>query len=140
VPALETIFQYLSDFNAYRDDSHMAAFQSHQIEAYAWEAFSLVWSGAANTAENVYDQLVHRGYSRTEYVGALKQLTQRDWVETSGDFQYRVTEVGNTVREAAEHLTDEYFYAPWKVLNVDEAQEIKMRLITLEDKLNAISE
>jgi len=138
-PALEKIFQYFSDINAYRDDSHMAAFQSHQIEAYIWEAFSLIWSEAVNSAQAIYDQLWYRGYSRTEYAAALDELVRRGWVENSGDSTCQVTKNGRAIRDAAEILTDAYFYAPWKILSAAEAQEINTLLINMRDRLNVVS-
>ncbi len=137
-PALEKIFQYFSDINAYRDDSHMAAFQAHQIEAYTWEAFGLIWNESANSAQAVYDQLYYRGYSRAEYAAALDELVMRGWVENSSDSTYRITKNGRTIRDAAETLTDAYFYAPWKILSEAEAQETQMLLTDLRDRLNAV--
>ncbi len=139
VPALEKIFQYFSDINAYRDDSHMAAFQPHRIEAYVWEAFSLIWSEAANTAQAVYDQLFYRGYSRTEYAAALDELVLRGWAENSGDSKYRLTAEGRVIRDEAEKLTDSYFYAPWKILSEAEKQETQTLLTDMRDRLNAVA-
>jgi predicted transcriptional regulator len=138
VPVLEKIFQYFSDINAYRDDSHMAAFQPHQIEAYVWEAFSLVWSESANTAQAIYEQLFYRGYSRIEYASALDELVVRGWVENSGDSEYHLTTQGRAIRDEAERLTDEYFYAPWKILSEAEAQETQTLLLEMRDRLNAV--
>jgi hypothetical protein len=108
------IVYYLSDLNAYRDDAHMAAFQPHGIEAYVWEALTLVWQGSAQTADDLFDQLWYRGYAREEYAGALEELRRHGWVETIGEGKYQISEQGRAVRDEAERLTDEYFYTPWQ--------------------------
>jgi hypothetical protein len=138
-PAPEKIFQYFSDMNAYRDDSHMAAFQAYRIEAYVWEAFSLVWSEGAKTSQAAYDQRFYRRYWRTEYAAALDELVLRGWVENRVDLEYRLTTNGRTIRDAAETLTDAYFYAPWKILSQAEAQETRTLLVDMRDRLNAVS-
>jgi hypothetical protein len=137
-PPLEKIFYYFSDINAYRDDAHMASFQPYQIEAYVWEAFSFIWSGAANSAQTVYDQLWYRGYSRMEYAAALDELVMRGWI--IGDSTYTMTPQGRKIRDEAERLTDAYFYAPWKAaLSESEAQEVQKLLTEMQDRLNAVS-
>lgn len=138
-PALEKVFQYFSDINAYRDDSHMAAFQPHRIEAYVWEAFSLIWSETADSAQAVYDQLFYRGYSRMEYAAALDELVLRGWVENVRDSKYHLTAQGRVIRDDAETLTDAYFYAPWKILSESEAQDVQRLLLDMRDRLNAVS-
>src|SRR5215467_14202114 len=75
-PAVVQLYQYFSDFNAFRDDAHMAAWQAQDVGGYLWEAFALVCSGTANSAATVFDQLAHRGYSRSEYAVALAALTR----------------------------------------------------------------
>jgi hypothetical protein len=45
--------------------------------------------------------------------------------------------VGKGLREQAEQLTNEYFYAPWSVLTPDERNELYDLLLKLRDELNA---
>jgi hypothetical protein len=135
-PALLKIVYYLSDINAYRDDSHMAVFQPHGVEAYVWESLSLVWQGSAQTADDLFDQLWNRGYAREDYAGALDELAQRGWLEAAGEGRYQLTKQGRAVREAAERLTDNYFYAPWKAcLSPDEIAEQHARMVTMCEQL-----
>lgn len=131
------IFNYCSDFNAVRDDAHMAAFMPLDIPAYAWEAFAQVYDGTANTAQGVYDQLAYRGYSRMEYRQGLEECVRRGWL-SERDGVYVVTEAGRGVREEAERLTDQYFYASWARLGEGEAEEVKERLVGLEEMLKGM--
>lgn len=132
------LFHHGSDFNAYRDDSHMAAFQPLDIEAYAWESFSLVCSGTADTAKGVFEQLAYRGYSISEYADGLQDVAQRGWLSMNADAQYAVTDEGRTVRQEVEQLTDQYFYAAWNVLSDTESEEMVKRMRALKEVLSGI--
>ncbi len=125
------IFHYCEDLNAFRDDAHMAAFQPLAMPAYAWEAFAQVWYGTADTAQGVYDQLAYRGYSRTEYAQGLQECARRGWLTETTNV-YQVTNEGKRVREEAERLTNEYFYASWK------RDDVQAGLRELEDMLKGI--
>jgi hypothetical protein len=140
-PVLARIAQYFSDFNAFRDDAHMAAWQSYTLDGYVWEAFSLVFAGAADSAASVFAQLAHRGYSCDEYAAALEVLARRSWLEqaaTAGT--YRVTADGRAVRAVVERLTDSYFYAPWSCLAEDEVAELHALLLRFTGELRASGE
>jgi DNA-binding MarR family transcriptional regulator len=131
---LAHITQYFSDFNAFRDDAHMAAFQAQGIRGYVWEAFSYICTGAIRTLDTLHDQLAHRGYTRSEHAGALDELTKRGWLRHDGERSgYEVTEIGRAVRAQAERLTDVYFYAPWSCLAEDELETVSALLIQLRD-------
>ncbi len=133
-PILDKILQYTSDFNAFRDDAHMAAWKPHDISAYGWEAFSFIWSGQADTLEAIDQQLYYRGYSAAEFGEALKDLVARGWLgEWAGKFA--TTPAGNKVREVTEQLTDSYFYAPWKALERSEALTLHELMVKLQEGL-----
>jgi hypothetical protein len=137
-PALVRIAQYFSDFNAFRDDAHMAAWQSYTLDGYVWEAFALVCDGEADSAARLFEQLAYRGYSCGEYAAALEFLTCRSWLEpapTTG--AYRVTADGRAAREAVERLTDSYFYAPWSCLAGAETAELHALLLRFTEQLRA---
>jgi hypothetical protein len=139
-PALLKIVYYLSDLNAYRDDAHMAAFQPHGIEAYEWETLTFVWQESAGTADDLFDQLWYRGYAREDYAGALDELARRGWVEAVGEGRYQITGQGRAVREEAERLTDEYFYAPWRAcLSAAEIEELRGRMVGMCERLGEVS-
>lgn len=134
---LEKILHYTSDFNAFRDDAHMAAWKPFEISAYGWEAFSLIWSGQAKTAAEIDQQLYYRGYSRNEYEAALEDLVARGWLveTTENPGHYTLTEARTKVRETAEKQTDAYFYAPWSALQPEEVQELHQLILNLKTSL-----
>jgi hypothetical protein len=137
---LERIRQYLEDLNAFRDDAHMAAWRSHGISGYEWEAFSQVCDGQAATADALFDNLAHRGYSRTEYAGALFELARRGWLEAGEAGEaYAVTKAGREVRGAAEKMTDEYFYIPWKALSAQDRHRLQDLLTRMRDNLRSFA-
>ena len=49
---------------------------------------------------------------------------------------FRLSRQGIELREQAEHLTNEYFYAPWSVLVQAEVDELYNLLTTLHAGLN----
>ncbi|MBZ0287121.1 MAG: hypothetical protein K8I30_05860 [Anaerolineae bacterium] len=137
-PTVLKLFQYCADLNAYRDDSHMAAFQPLGVEAHAWEAFSHVWSGTAYTAGAIYELLPYRGYSRAEYEAGLRDIAGRGWLQTNESAIFTVTDEGRKVRDEAERLTDQYFYDAWSCLTGAEIEELHQRMSDLKAKLESI--
>lgn len=130
------VFQYLSDFNAIRDDAHMASFREHNLEGYIWESFSFICKEMASNADSLFEQLAYRGYSRQDYASALHELERRGWIKSHLD-GYQATDQGRAVRDRAEALTDEYFYAPWSVLNDEERTELQNLIADLHRQLNS---
>jgi DNA-binding PadR family transcriptional regulator len=128
------IDQYLSDLAAFRDDAHLAAWQSHNIEGHIWETFTHLWRGEATTLDGLYHKLERRGYSLDEYKQALENLIKRGWIkEETGE--YRVTPLGQEVRQAVEEATDLYFYGAWSCLSPEETEELQTLLVLLCDGL-----
>jgi DNA-binding HxlR family transcriptional regulator len=132
------IDQYLSDLAAFRDDAHLAAWQSHSVEGHVWEAFTYLWRGEATTLDGLYDKLERRGYSQDEYRWALENLIKRGWVKEEAG-EYQVTFLGQEIRQAAEEATDQYFYSPWSCLSQGETEELRTLLILLRDSLQSDS-
>lgn len=138
-PNLAKLFQYVADFNAFRDDCHMNAWQPLRLEGYEWEAFSHVASGATHSAEGLFRALAHRGYSRADYHRALKELVLRDWLTTEDNHQtYHLTLLGKTVQGQVEQRTDSYFYTPWAYLNDNNVNDLRQRLRQLLNGLNMV--
>lgn len=133
-PPLIWIDQYLSDLNAYRDDAHLAVWRPYNISGAGWEAFTLLWRGAARTVDEVAERLAFRGHARETYAAALHDLVTRGWLAQEGD-GYRLTDAGRALRQAAEAATDHYFYAPWGCLNAEELTELRELLAALRDAL-----
>lgn len=135
---LVKIFQYCEDYNAFRDDSHMAAWQPYGVAGYVWEAFSFVHGGQANYADALFDQLAYRGYSRDDYSGALQELARRGWISQDRE-QFKVTDSGTQVRAEAERLTDHYFYTPWQCLSDAEIDQFQALIGELQAELQKIA-
>ncbi len=136
-PPLAKLSQYFSDFNAFRDDAHMAAWQPHEQNGAAWEAFSLISAGEATSANAITSQLAHRGYSSAQYAEALESLARRGWLElASANGDYGVTEAGHAIRDAVERQTDSYFYAPWLFMSESEIVRLKNLLLLLQANLS----
>ena len=128
-PLLDQIVHHFSDINAFRDDCHMAAFMPCNVEAYQWEAFTLIWQGKASTAQEILDQLVNRGYSLADYAEGLQAIQQRGWL----DGNYAVTEEGRRLRQQVEDETNRLFYAPWHTALIQPEIEY---LVSLLQKLH----
>ncbi len=136
--ALRRINQFCADFNAYRDDAHMAAWRKHGLEGIVWETFDFVLNGQANSAESLFQSLAYRGYATAEFANFLTDLTQRGWIEAA-DAGYQATELGRSVRESAETATDYYFYAVWSQLPSAEIDALWSLMNQLNDELQAIA-
>ena len=138
-PLLGQVREYLLDLFAYRDDAHLSAWREYSISGPAWNAFTLLWRGEADSPTQIAEQAAFRGYSASEYVTAIGELIRRGWVETAQTpGTYRVTEEGQALREGVERQTDEYFYAPWSCLNEEEIVELRGLLGRLLERLHAL--
>jgi DNA-binding MarR family transcriptional regulator len=124
----------LSDLNAYRDDSHLAAWRSYDLSGAAWEALTNIWRDEAKSLDALVQSLERRGHSREDYAEALNDLVQRGLI-TEGSAAYRVTKQGQKLRQEAEDKTDEYFYAPWQRLSSREITDLRRLLRQLRDGL-----
>lgn len=131
---LARIDQYLSDLGAYRDDAHLASWQSQHIEGHVWEAFTYLWRGEASTLDGLVQKLTRRGHSQDEYRQALEELTKRGWVVEEMK-EHQVTTLGKEIRQEAEETTDQYFYAPWSCLTQEEMEELRSLLVDLRGGL-----
>lgn len=136
---LAKIDQHLDDLNAFRDDAHLAAWQPYEIDGRSWEAFTLVWEGKAQTAEDLAEKLPNRGYSAGDYAGSLAELVERGWLAPANG-GYRLTEEGQQLRQAAEEATNHYFYTPWAILDENEQVQLRNLLIQLKLKVEQLAE
>jgi hypothetical protein len=136
-PKLDKIVQYFSDLNAFRDDSHMAAYRHYDVSGRIWEAFNFVYGEKAANADDLFDQLAYRGWTRLEWGESLSDLENRGWIYAEND-RYFPTDDGQAVFSDVERRTDDYFYAPWDCLSDDEFDELLNVLQSLNDKAQAI--
>lgn len=136
---LARIDQHLDDLNAFRDVSHVPAWRSqHNIPGRSWEVLAFVINGQANTAAALAEALPNRGYSEEDYAASLAELVGLGWIENGAD-GYQVTEKGRKVHQTAEDKTNEYFYAPWSVLENNELNQLRVGLMQLKVNLEGLA-
>jgi hypothetical protein len=138
-PLIVQIREYLMDLFAYRDDSHISASHPHFGQAgIVWRVLGWLWKNDAVTAEQLAENMSFRGYEASNYAVALDAVVQIGWAEpgaTPGTF--RITQQGRDLRERAEELTDQFFYAPWSVMTATELDELYELLMKLRAQLNS---
>ena len=137
-PMIVQIREYLLDLFAYRDDSHLSAARPFFNEAgIVWLVLGSLWKEDAVTAEQMAEKMAFRGYDVDDYEIAIQAAIEVGWIEEADHPNtFRPTQQGKVLRERAEHLTDEYFYALWSVLTAVEVDELYDLLIKLRDELN----
>ncbi|MGB8980841.1 MAG: hypothetical protein WCC12_03115 [Anaerolineales bacterium] len=133
------IREYLLDLYAYRDDAHLSAARPHFNDAgIVWLVLGALWRGTAFNAGQMAEQMPFRGYEAEDYEIALQAAVELGWAEEADrPDTFRLTQQGRELREQVEHLTNEYFYAPWSVLVQSELDELHNLLTTLRHELNA---
>lgn len=138
-PPLAKLIQYSSDFNAFRDDAHMAAFGAHDVHGHVWEAFSYVKSEQAKNASELYEKLAYRGFYTEDWQAALDELQNRDWILKNGENYYLSTDKGKAVADDVEAQTNAYFFAPWDVLSDSEYDELIMLMQKISEKCQVLT-
>ena len=136
---MEQYVRYMGYLNAYRDDCHIASWQQHPVNGHTWEIFSTLWQGDAKSQADLPDPIVNnRGWTSEETAAAFEQLVDLGWIEAAEtDGHYQLTEQGKTIRQEAEDATDQYFFAPWDTLTVDEIESIRNITTQIIDSLKA---
>jgi len=130
-PSIEQILQYMQDFNAFRDDAHMAAYRMCEVSGEVWEAFAFVVGDKANDAVSLFDQLAYRGFSVLEWQQALEDLVKRGWLQRTIDKTYSVTVAGLQQYQQVERKTDEIFFAPWQAIDDAEHRTLVTTMQTI---------
>lgn len=136
-PPLPYIEQALSCLQAYRDDSHLAAWLPGGLSGPQLETLTLLWRGKATSLDEIYDQLAARGFERHDYQAALRELRQRKWL-VGKDQAVRLTDAGLAYREQVEKDTDRFFFQPWQKLQTSERAELACLLSSLRAGLIAL--
>lgn len=136
-PLISQFIHVCNDYNAFRDDAHMAAYHEQGVDGMTWEAFSFVDDGNAKNAEDLFDQLAYRGWTIEEWQDALNRLVKKGWLENKND-SYDTTDTGKEIRKIVEQKTDELFFEPWAVLSHDEQVDYVRLLHKLNDKCTAL--
>jgi hypothetical protein len=101
-PVMVRIDQFLTELCAYRDDAHLAAWQSYEENGHAWDILTLLW------LEN----------SRV----AIVQLSKKGWIISKND-SFEITPFAGEIRKIVEETTDRYYYAPLKFINQNELEQ-----------------
>jgi len=128
------IDQYVTDLWAFRDDAHIASWQPYHMSGQEWESLTTLWRESVKTAGELAGQLAHRGNSSTEYTDALTALVKRGWAEEQ-DGQYRITQQGKEIRQAAEAMTDRLYYESWSVLSPEELATLDSLLVMVNNRM-----
>ncbi len=129
------IDQYLSDLLAYRDDSHLESWKDLEVTGHIWDVLTLLWLNESESVDTLVQKLSHRGNSFQQTEEAVRNLVRRNWAENSFG-KITITPKGREIRQAAEVLTDQYFYAPWKTLTDQQLNRLVELLIAYKDGLN----
>jgi len=117
----------LIEFSAYRDDCHVAAWRTKEVEGYVWEAFALLADGEIKSSKALLEKRPNRGYLETDYDTAFHELVESGWLHT-GKNGHTLTGQGKLIRQEVENLTDEYFAAAFEELAANEVQELNAML------------
>jgi DNA-binding PadR family transcriptional regulator len=131
---LARIDQHLDDLSAFRDDSHLAAWAPYHLKPEAWDAFTQIWAGEADSLEGLMERLQSRGYAAEAYAAGLTNLVSRGWLEIRGA-RYEITEAGQALRDEAEGKTNQLFFAPWESVSSLELNRLRYRLLQLIEAL-----
>jgi len=138
-PLIVQIREYLMDLFAYRDDAHISASHPHFGQAgIVWSVLGSLWKNDTVTAEKLAESMSFRGYEASNYEVALEAAAQIGWAEpTTIPGAFCITQQGHDLRERAEQLTNQYFYAPWSVMTTSELDELHALLMKLREQLNS---
>jgi hypothetical protein len=137
-PLIMQIREYLMDLFAYHDDSHLSASRPYFNDAgIIWIVLGALEKRDAVNAEQMAEKLSFRGYEAEEYDIAIQAAMELGWAEPGKRPDvFHLTKEGKQLREQAERLTNEYFYAPWSVLTPDELDELYELLTRLREGLS----
>jgi len=122
-PPMPYIEQAFSCLAAFRDDSHLSAWQKSGLSATALETLTYIWQNTVHSLTNIYDQLSHRGHSDQVYIDALGELRSRGLI-TGSNNALQITTDGQVFRDQVEAETNHNFFAPWVCFSQEEREEI----------------
>jgi hypothetical protein len=135
-PTMPYIEQAVSCLSGYRDDAHLAAWQSSGLSAIALESLTMIWRGQAGTLDELTDKLYFRGHPQSVYIDALNELRARSYISGFRN-ALRITNQGCHFRDQVEMKTEEYFFAPWDCLSGADMEKMADLLTEMRDGLNS---
>lgn len=130
-PSLPSIEQSFSCLAAYRDDAHLAVWRSSGLSAMALEELTLFWRGEVSGYDDLCRKLSYRGHSCKVFNTVLEELRHHGFIGGS-DEALRLTAAGRVYRTELEDLTNRYFFAPWRALDLTEKEEMSQLLLQLQ--------
>jgi ribosomal protein S19E (S16A) len=133
---LPFIEQAITCLAAYRDDSHLAAWQQSGLSATSLEVLSLIWRDQVLSLEKIMEQLSHRGHPYQVYVDAVNELNNRNLIDGLMS-ELSLTSTGQSLRDKIEQDTDRFFFAPWMCLNDSDRQDLDRMLNRLWSGLSS---
>ena len=103
----QRICSKLSQILAYRDDAYLNAWMAQDVNGPVWEAFTCIYQGKANNAEEITNQLGEiRHYDQQTYQTALDVMVEKGWICQVGmTFEPTDAGIGAMVRELIEDHT-----------------------------------
>jgi len=129
-PPMPYIEQEFTALAAYRDDAHLAAWQTSGLSATALETLTLFWNGEVDSLESLCKRLENRGHSCHVYQDSLEELRSHGYLQ-GPDHAPWLTGAGRVFRNQVEDDTNRSFFASWDCLS-DKARK------TLVDLLSAL--
>ncbi|MDX1995797.1 MAG: hypothetical protein SF029_25670 [bacterium] len=139
VMPLERLDWHTFDLWAYRDDAHLAAWAQYPVSPFAWEGLTYLWNGQCSSAQSLAEYHQYREFTVEDWEKFIGELHTQGWVEQAEDGTCRLTAEGQRIRDEAERVTDEVFYAPWTVLDDAEAEAFRTALTAVRDDLARIA-
>jgi predicted transcriptional regulator len=132
-PAILRVRRHITDLAYYRDDAHIAAWQPYGVSGKVWETVTFLWRGEATTGEEMVEKVGEfRHYDANDYNAAFDKLVTQGWAAAENG-KYSITEKGKKIRQEAEDVTDQLFYAPFRRLTEEETKELNRLLEELAE-------
>lgn len=128
----------LYDLWAYRDDVHLEAWEKHGVSPFAWDALGVLWSGKADSPAKLAEVQKGREFSASEWAVYVQELLAKGWLDAHEDGTYTVNAAGKAVRDEAERLTDDYFYAAWQGISDEDIARFRAAIQNLKAQCEAI--
>lgn len=129
------IYYLIYRLSAWRDDAHLQAWKTLDVDGHTYEAFSLIWDGTATTAEGIAEARPFRGYEVADWQTTLDNLVDKAWLITDAD-KYIVTEDSKSMRDDVETKTDELFYQVFSGLSDSEIEKLLHLLQEIQENFS----
>lgn len=133
---LRLILHYVATLSQYRDASHLAAWQDHNMAGYVWSALTSIWRDEVNTLDALHEEMGSFIFTRDDISQALIDLASFGWIKENTS-EYQLTTEGKRIREEAEALTNCYFFAPWVCLSEAEQEDLLSLATQLRDGIRS---